>query len=391
MLKVRIAYRRLSIFATIFFLFSFELQAKDISEVLMANFASGSPKCEVAAAPVNAPMVLNEIFPKVIEKTPGGDAGARQLFYPIRNIAEPLALLGTRCLIENRVIGNKNTGFSSDQKLSCMEFTNWVELLVANDALYFDREKHKKSSVSFVTGTLSGNLTLRPVALYISLLRDMGFIKFKDNSAVNDWLKRRAENYSNVPSRLTSAAAQNLVLNSALTKLFVGVSVNKPKPALAEASNVYRLYIDNARGDGSFPLETRRGQSALKYSNMAVSGLVMLAEIAAMQGVDLYGYKSHTGNDIHTSVRFLAMSFSDESLILEYAKENYAPTDKNFGNGVEQSRNFTRDHLGWINIYIKRFPNSENALLLDKVKTLYKTRSSGLYDETISGFPNCLW
>ena len=359
-------------------------QAKGFGELVSSRAKQNTQFCMPGRNATVEPWVMKEIFPNVIDRTPGQDAGSAQLFEPIRKIAEPLAFLGSKCLLDRKTVDAKE-----GVKDSCMKFSSWVEDLAQQDALYFDREKHRKSSVSFVTGALSGNLTVRPIALYVGVLRDAGLIRLHDNQLVNRWLQRRVADYDNVPPRLTAAAAQNLVLNSVLAKLTVGIAVDKPQVALSQSEQVFKLYLDTARADGSFPAETRRGISALKYSNMAIGELVMLAELSAMEGVNLYDYRSPKGVTLHQAIGFVAKAMLDESLIAGYAKENYAPTDK--GDGSAQARHFVHDHMGWVQIYTQRFPQHANTKLLDKVMQSSQVRKAGYYDETLGAVVGCVW
>ncbi|NCP44774.1 MAG: hypothetical protein GW822_15295 [Sphingomonadales bacterium] len=368
--------------------------AKGFGEITSSHATEHATTCKLQSYVPYEALVLKEIFPKVIDKTPGRDVGSAQLFEPIRKIAEPLAILGTRCLMhggDSKVspAGAKADGGGKSADDSCNIFANWVEELVKQDALRFDRDKHRRSPVSFVTGALSGNLTIRPIALYAGALRDAGLIHLRSNSAFDEWLLRRVADYDNFPARLTPAAAQNLVMNSVLAKLTVGITVGNPQPALNEGAEVYKLYLDTARADGSFPAETRRGVSALKYSNMATGGLVIMAELATMEGRDLYQYRSPGGVDIHQSVGFVAKSILDESGIAEYAKENYAPTDKI--EGSVQARHFIRDHAGWMSIYMRRFPKHENTKLLGQIMQSERVRFSGYYDEILGAMAGCVW
>jgi Alginate lyase len=362
--------------------------SKSFDEVIkLYDFSTGGI-CKLTEQSGGDPVILKEIFPNVITKTPGRNSGAAQLFEPIRKIAEPLSLLGSQCLSVSQSKINIISGAQTPVK-SCRAFEKWVDMLYTQDALYFDRVKHKMMPASFVTGSLSGNLTIRPIAMYTDLLRDRGYITLQDDRAFDAWLKRRSAEYENIPEKPTSAAAQNLVLNSILAKLTIGIAVGDSAQAISQAETVYKLYLDNARLDGSFPQETRRGVSALKYSNMATGDLIMIAELAQGNDSTLFAYKSVNGVDIHRAVNFVVRSIENETLIAPYAKENFAPTDIMSTDG--QARGFLRDHLGWASIYMRRFPNHENTLLLQAVLDKTAPRKGGYFDDILGGFVGCTW
>ena len=68
----------------------------------------------------------------------------------------------------------------------------------------------------------------------------------------------------------------------------------------------YALAIDQIAEDGSLPLEVARHEQALHYQNYALLPLMVIAEIAAQQGIDLYGYKAND-RDLHAAVGYLSV------------------------------------------------------------------------------------
>jgi len=352
-------------------------QAAGLLGLLEREVDSDSRQCQAGSAAEVAPEVIDEIFPDIIYKTPSRDHGSEQLFRPIRQVAEPLTRLGSACL--------------AGDTASCRRFQSWTQSLVAADALRFDREKHRPSPVSFVAGTLSGNLTIRPIATYADALREKGLIRF-DAEAFSAWLHRRVAEYDHFPTRLNPGAAQNMVLNSVLAQLTADMVGTVPSsvtnaPSLVRAQQLYRLYLDTARKDGSLPAETRRGISALKYSNMATGGLVVLAELTQASSTRLYDYTSPNGIDLHQVVSFLVKAMADDSVIADYAKENYAPTDK--VNGLGQARAYTRDQLGWMTLYIRRFPAHQNTRALAAYLDIATRSSWGYFDEIVGAYMGC--
>lgn len=321
-------------------------------------------------------LVLPEIFPEVIYKTPGRDSGSAALFLPIRQIAQPLAELGDACL--------------NGQSQACNQFEHWLERLVAADALRFDRAKHQASSVSLVTGALSGNITLRPISQYAEALRQRGHLEKMPSEKLLSWINRRVEEYNHYPNKLTPAAAQNLVLNSVAARLTVksmaGQDLDQRAEALQRAKDVFKLHLDTARPNGSLPAETRRGVSALKYSNMALGLLVVIAELSHDQGVNLYDYKSTGGVTLHKAIGFLMESIQDETMIDRYAAENYAPTD--ISPDGRQSRNFMRDHLDWMHLYLQRYPTGDLADTMRFTLATYAKPTNHL-DEVLGVFFGC--
>jgi poly(beta-D-mannuronate) lyase len=82
----------------------------------------------------------------------------------------------------------------------------------------------------------------------------------------------------------------------------------------------YARAIGQMNPDGSLPLEMARHENALHYQSFALAPLVMIAELAQRQGVDLYSLKEN-GHSIDDAVDFLVRASSDPTLMKKYASE----------------------------------------------------------------------
>jgi hypothetical protein len=347
---------------------------------LFHNQSAWAHGCALSSAAASKQDLLPEIFPVVVQGTPGRNLGSEQLFQPIVSVGSPIATLGSSCMA-----GNAS---------ACKQFTDWVEKLAGADALKFNRDKHKNSQSSLVTGELSGNDTLRPIAIYTTLLRRHDLITLSDRDAVFSWMRRRAAEYSHIPSNGNqSAFAQNLVLGSAVTQLAVGITTSDSS-LTAAAPAAYRAYLDTMRSDGSFPEEAKRGQSALKYENNAIGLLVLTAELELSQGVDLYSYRGRNG-DIHKAIKFWLNALQNPSLIAGYAAANVTPTDPVQPDG-KQALYFLhpqRDmvQMGWTIPYALRFSDSDNAKTIRQLAAHGEFPDLNDYDEQLGVYPQCLW
>ena len=89
----------------------------------------------------------------------------------------------------------------------------------------------------------------------------------------------------------------------------VGVLANDPQ-LFRWGLGRYTLAIDELAANGSWPLEMARQELSLHYQNFALLPLVLIAEIASQQGLDLYAYQSANGQDLHGAIRFLARTLA---------------------------------------------------------------------------------
>lgn len=119
----------------------------------------------------------------------------------------------------------------------------------------------------------------------------------------------------------------------------------------------FREALMDMRPDGSLPWETDRGPRAVSYQNLAISILIPMAEMATLQGLDLYK-ESFEGRDIHGAVAFLIAAEKDATLIEKYTKE-------------EQDKIRLGNHLHWTEIYLARFPGHYNATGLHDLRRRY--------------------
>lgn len=82
----------------------------------------------------------------------------------------------------------------------------------------------------------------------------------------------------------------------------------------------YARAIGQMNPDGSLPLEMARHENALHYQSFALAPLVMIAELAARQGVDLYSLQEN-GHTLADAVDFLVRASADPGLVKKYASE----------------------------------------------------------------------
>jgi poly(beta-D-mannuronate) lyase len=82
----------------------------------------------------------------------------------------------------------------------------------------------------------------------------------------------------------------------------------------------YARAIGQMNPDGSLPFEMARHENALHYQSFALAPLVMIAELARRQGVDLYSLRVN-GHSIDDAVDFLVRASSDPTLVKKYASE----------------------------------------------------------------------
>ena len=140
-----------------------------------------------------------------------------------------------------------------------------------------------------------------------------------------------------------------------------GVWANKPK-FFKTGIDQWFITLKSMRKDGSLPIETRRGARALFYHGRTITGMLQLAERAAVQGIDLYERAPSPKKSIHNAVAFFINSIEQPDLVLKYARANLYPGPSK--NWKIQDLGRLGTTMSWIAPYVNRFPNHPNSLRL---------------------------
>ncbi|MEZ5823852.1 MAG: alginate lyase family protein [Geminicoccaceae bacterium] len=146
----------------------------------------------------------------------------------------------------------------------------------------------------------------------------------------------------------------------------------------------FRVALDQARGDGSLPLETARGRKALHYQRHAVGSLVAIAEMAALQGVDLYSWRNERGQTIHDLVDFLVRAIDDGSVLEPYARQ---PQDF----GFLEERGHGRHYMAWFEPYAARFGQRETVIRLRELLREHGYRGEPMIDDYFGSMTTCFF
>jgi poly(beta-D-mannuronate) lyase len=111
--------------------------------------------------------------------------------------------------------------------------------------------------------------------------------------------------------------------------------------------------VANLDENGAWPLEMERHERALHYQSFALQPLILIAELAKRQQIDLYAVEPH-GRSIHDAVHFLLRAIDDPTLTTHYTPE---PQD------LDSLKPGSAGHA-WAEFYDRRFPGKGAAVLL---------------------------
>jgi poly(beta-D-mannuronate) lyase len=241
--------------------------------------------------------------------------------------------------------------------------------------------------------------TLVPTLVAWSLLRTRPDISPSDSKMIEAWLGRLVTR-ADVDTGGVESRGDDSSISNKNNHRYLRDSVNMLWGTLAGDQARYRrgveryfIALGQMRDDGSLPLEVRRGAHALWYQRHALASLVLMAELAAVQGQDLYGV-SVNGHSIHQGIKFLLDAIDSQSLVRGYAAENFHP-----GTDMDPSaqdlgflqRRGNRNYMAWVEPYIRRFPNSENAKRLVALQDGQLLAQRPLIDDYSGGNLTCLF
>jgi poly(beta-D-mannuronate) lyase len=241
------------------------------------------------------------------------------------------------------------------------------------------------------------NRSLLPLIESWSLLRDDPALDKRRRARIEDWLTKvvRLRGRTPIGHDQDSVSARN-------NHAYLSASVDMAWGALQgddarfrKGIAAYRRALGQMRDDGSLPLETERGARALWYQRHAIASLVTIAQMARVQGYDLWDEAASGGRSLHTAIRFLLDAIKDPALVEGYAAANIKPgpsddfATQDLGFLVE--RGHTRHYMAWAEIYLRRFP--ERAEARDLLATL-EAADPGfrpMIDEYSGGATSCFF
>ena len=236
--------------------------------------------------------------------------------------------------------------------------------------------------------------TLLPTIVAWSLVNDDPAVKSRQHRRIAAWLKRvvRARGDLRPPHRPLDVSARNNHAYLAASVDMAWGSLTGNDDYFRSGPMAYRMAIGDMRADGSLPLETARGARALWYQRHAIASLTTIAEMAAAQGYDLYGY-ARNGRSLDAAIRFLLDAIDDPALVEPYAAENYKPGPQPEGPGQDlgflQRRGRVRHYMAWAEYYIARFPDRDTSRRLRRLLESGGARFRPMVDDYSGGNTTC--
>ncbi len=208
-----------------------------------------------------------------------------------------------------------------------------------------------------IAGTYIQNWMLSGTAIAYLKVRSSGVGTAAEDVAIQKWFQaiaaRVREYFEMHRLHPGSDAYNNHMYWAGLSVAAEGIA-NNDADAFLWGLATYLMGVDAIEPDGSLTAEMDRAGMAEHYQLYALGPLVMLAELAAANGVDLYAIDDGA---IHKLVKFSVAGLEDPSII-----------EKRTGVKQDLPAEIAGLEIGWAVPYVQRFPHPQISALLAKAQ-----------------------
>ena len=162
--------------------------------------------------------------------------------------------------------------------------------------------------------------TTASLSLSVSIIRSEPKLNADNRDRVIAWLHKaalKAVSESRGPNSGTSA--NNHFFWRGLAATAAGV-ISGDNKLFAQGLRTYATAIGEMDDQGAFPDEMARHELAMHYQAFAIEPLVMIAELAYRQGLNIYPLAEH-GHRLSDAVSFLSRALADPAIVKKYTPE----------------------------------------------------------------------
>jgi len=235
-------------------------------------------------------------------------------------------------MFESRITAGMNqylaTGSHSESACALAQLDAWAQ---ARALLDYDRDESPQAWYQV-------EWTLSSAGITDSVLMNDSTLDLVQQQRVVAWLDAAA--HKDISFEKPGDSGNNHHYWRALAAIAVGVTVSDDK-LFHFGIQTYKQAIDEIDPRGAFPKEMARHENAIHYQGFALEPLVLIAEFATRQGIELYGYQAH-GRTLRDAIVFFGRAVDDPSLIKPYTTD-------------VQSTNFGSDDFAAFAFYTARF------------------------------------
>jgi poly(beta-D-mannuronate) lyase len=215
---------------------------------------------------------------------------------------------------ETRITDGMNqyvaTGNHAESACALEQLDLWAK---AHALLDYDREESSQAWYQV-------EWTLSAAGITDSVLIDDSSLDHIEQERVTAWLREAA--HKDISFEKPTDTNNNHHYWRGLAAAAIGVAAGDDK-LFHFGIDAYQEAIAEIDSRGAFPKEMARHENATHYQGFALEPLVLIAQLAAGQGVDLYGYHAH-GRSIRDAILFFGQAVDDPSLVRPYTSDRQA-------------------------------------------------------------------
>jgi|HubBroStandDraft_1064217.scaffolds.fasta_scaffold42688_2 poly(beta-D-mannuronate) lyase len=162
--------------------------------------------------------------------------------------------------------------------------------------------------------------TVASLSLSVSIIRSEPALNAADRDRVIAWLRDAAhKSFSETRGPTSGTNTNNHFFWRGLAATAAGV-ISGDNKLFSDGLRTYSTAIGEIHSQGAFPDEMARHELAMHYQAFAIEPLVMIAELAYRQGLNIYPLEQH-GHRLSDAVNFLNRAIADPSIIKKYTPE----------------------------------------------------------------------
>jgi poly(beta-D-mannuronate) lyase len=253
----------------------------------------------------------------------------------------------TYAAFEHRITAGMNqwvaTGNQTEAQCALAQLDAWAQ---AKALTNYDPKTYSQSWYQAEWSLASAGVTA-------SVLKQDTALDTAQQERVAKWLRNAAHQL--ISYEKPGALGNNHHYWRALAAISIGV-VSNDNELFRFGVDTFKQAVGQEDNNGAFPLEMSRHENAIHYQAFALQPLIMVAEFAERQNVNLYAY-TENGRTIRTAVTFLGQAVADPSVVKQYTAD-------------EQKTHFSAGDIAELEFYFARFsPDSAPSSLRDLLRT----------------------
>ncbi len=223
-------------------------------------------------------------------------------------------------MFEGRITAGMNqyvaTGSHSESACALAQLDAWAQ---AHALLDYDREESSQAWYQV-------EWTLSSAGITESVLVNDSTLDPAQQKRVIAWLDAVA--HKDISFEKPTDSGNNHHYWRGLAATSVGVTAYDDK-LFKFGVRTYKEAVNDIDRNGAFPKEMARHENAIHYQGFALEPLVLIAQFAARQGIDLYGYQDDK-RSLRDAIVFFGRAVEDPSLVKPYTNDAQS---MNFGSG----------------------------------------------------------